>query len=385
MEIASMLLNIGAKVSPALDGLSKVDSKMVQSASTAQTQGGKMTKFLDKVKAGWVAVGAMGAGVLYAFVKNSPVFAAYFQEFGEMIGMIGDTLALALQPVLDPLLDLLWKFADWFDKIPGPLKAFIAILLGLAIAIPVIVGIITALNPITLIIMAIIAIVLLLYAAWEGNWLGIRDILTNVWSIIVSTITRAIDIIKGIIQWFVDFFSAIWSGNWDKAGQLAMQALTAIGNFFKDIFLGIINFLANLGGKIFEAGVNFVKWLVQGIMSVAHMIADAIWNILPDWLKWLIENAASLIGGVAKGIGEWWAGLAGAQLGGYVMRTGPIVAHAGERIIPAGSTSTASSTVIDFHPNVYITGSIGSSESDIRKNANKISEIWRDDLRRLIR
>ncbi len=98
--------------------------------------------WLDFTSKNWKILTGAVIGSFYTIAKLSPLFASYMSEFGGILGYFYDTILIPFTPLIEGLLDILWKITDWVDSMPKSIQ----ILIGLvAIGIPLVVGFVTGL------------------------------------------------------------------------------------------------------------------------------------------------------------------------------------------------------------------------------------------------
>lgn len=199
MEVANLSVKLSADVEQAIAGLHKSDAAIQKSAKVSGSESKKMEGFMGKTKMGYMALAAGAMASMYAIAKSSTVISAYFMEFGEIVGTIFDSIGIALAPIMDPILDFLWKLSDAFEHLPAPIRGTIGIIIAIGATLMAIIPIVGLLvptfvaglaiikaafisltvimlaNPIILVIMGIIAAIALLYFAWDRDWGGIRE------------------------------------------------------------------------------------------------------------------------------------------------------------------------------------------------------------------
>jgi len=310
----------------------------------------------------------------------------------------------------------LFMFGQFGLGILGVAKAFPWILKLGAIFKGVITGIGVGVGTIIAIIAVIVAIIIGMVVAWKENFMKMREFVSDFVGNIKGIFKALIDFIKACFG----FFIAIFKGDWDAACQHIKDGFKAVQDFFKNIILGILNFCAMVAigvirvfKGIVDAIVGFFKWLydkligrsiipdiVNGIINLVAKIPGKIWDffkgipgkilglfkdlgkklydlIMPKALK----EAFEIIGGGIKKVGKWL----GFQYGGIVPgRLGtpvPIIAHAGERIIPAGRPAPGAAGVT-FAPVITIYASVA-SDYDVRRLADTLKRYWVEDFERL--
>lgn len=170
-------------------------------------------------------------GALLLVGSTSAIASSYVGELGALFGTLVDEMLAPLMPIFDAILDALWAFADWFAQ-QGPVVKAIIIAIGAVIVF--------AFSPAIAIILAIIAVLLLLKAAWDSNFLGIRDITQAVIGKVVEWlktawdwIGRVIDGIKAAWDWLKSVGQAtvnFVSGNQPASTPQATQPVAASSN-----------------------------------------------------------------------------------------------------------------------------------------------------------
>lgn len=106
-----------------------------------------------------------------------------------------------------------------------------------------------ALGPIGLIIAGVVLVAGLLYAAWNSNFMGIRDITMNVVNAVSGFFenlgSKAFDVVQSITTFFSDAWNSIAStaqAVWDTISNI----FTTIGQIWLAINLVIIEGILNL-------------------------------------------------------------------------------------------------------------------------------------------
>lgn len=250
---------------------------------------------------------------------------AEIEEFFSLF--TGGEMNDATKIMSDLFIKLVFAFqavAQWISENKEIVQAFflglVAAITGLLI-IGTITGLITALmNPMTLIILAVGA----LFAAWQTNFLGIRDLtdaviqfvvagfqyLVAFWNdwggVITSLFTNIWDIIKGIWQLatailiaVIAVFVGLLTGNWSKAFELLKAAA-------KNAWAGIVNIFSGAFGAIMDGLNAFVKmftdkldWLFVKAREIGAKIKDALAQISP-----FHKSSPSLVQYVEMGVAK---------------------------------------------------------------------------------
>jgi TP901 family phage tail tape measure protein len=220
-------------------------------------------------------------------------------------GTGGLMTALGITPEAQATITSIFQFLqDNLPVIAGAITGIGAVLAGAAIA-SAISAIVAAIAAIGLPILALVAAAGVLGAAWAGNWGGIRDTLTAIWT---NTLQPAL---AALWQWLqvnipiaIQTLAAFWTNT-------LAPALTALWTFWTT--------------SVFPALQTLWDWLATNIPAAIQTVSDfwtntlqpalqTVWdfidkNILPtlstvwDWLATNIPTAVSTL--VAKWLEGW--------------------------------------------------------------------------------
>lgn len=288
--------------------------KIIDWLAKMEKESGMITKII-----GWVTALIATFAAAWAIVQ---VAAAIVSVFISLISAAG-----AVYSALASVIAFLSTAATGFAMIISAVGTFISILVSVITTIisvgatiaSVVAGIIATLNPITLVILAIIAVIIALYAAWETNFLGIRDI-----------INKAVDTMRSKFQSFVDWLSGIPAK--------------------------IKGFFSGLG----ESLANGVKTAFNGI--------------LPDEVGLpTVEVAGQSFGGGSIDLPEL-------DTGGYIEETGIAKVHKGESVVPADVTKEVTNNTSNESGD-SVTVNVGGIE--VGDQSLDLSNMSRSDLKQL--
>lgn len=158
---------------------------------------------------------------------------------------------------------------------------------------------------------------------------------------------------------------AVWAGGEIVKGivvgiQKAISSIFAIGkSIMRNIFWGV----RAVGRGGLDLGIEMVKRIVSGIQGVISALATAAGNLMRRWwntiVNWFRKAWAALVGaagaivakiaGIGAGLGAWVNRLPKFERGGVVPgpvgAPVPILAHGGERIIPARGGEAGGPTI----------------------------------------
>lgn len=212
---------------------------------------------------------------------------------------------------LTPVIDLLVKMGEGFEKLPGPAQIFItvfgAVLAIAAIAIPIILGVAAAGAALNIAWLPVIAIILAVAAAIAGiilviqNWGAITDWLGEKWNQFTSWLA---DGTSKLASDFVNWFNEMKQGAIDKFNELKESAGNSIQNFKNDA-VNKVNELKtdfiNKANELKDGAVEKFNGLKERASSVMQSAKDAI--VSP------IQSAKDKIGGIIEGIKGFFSGL----------------------------------------------------------------------------
>ncbi len=305
MELGKIAVTITAEgAKKAEQDILKVEEAFSKTAKSMTSKTPSVEYFLKRFGVGLAGVSAAAVG-LYALIKAGPVAYAYWQEFGEIIGVISDTIVTALAPAIESVLGWLWGFSEWFANLPAPVQGAIGALGIIAVAIgvlgtviswlsggfailagiigPIVIPILSALGGVVTAVAGffaglglatvaaaaiIIAAVVLLYLAWTKNWYGIRDKTFAVIAWISEKIT-------GFNDWIIEKWTDIKDfigGVWDKIKETADTLWTKLIEIFDGIKKDII-----------DRWTKLKDWILS--------------NPIVQVIKTVYETASSMIGG----------------------------------------------------------------------------------------
>ena len=143
------------------------------------------------------------------FARTSDGLANSTRSMKSQLGDAAVKIGTLLLPIAQKLVNVISQVITWFTNLSPTTQRVIVIILAvvaaigpllmivgsLISAIGAIVGVVSgpllaALAPVILVIGIIIGVIALLAAAWNNNWFGIRDTLTNIWNNILNQLLR---------------------------------------------------------------------------------------------------------------------------------------------------------------------------------------------------
>ena len=275
------------------DDLEGVERSMENTADSAGDSAEELEGFSQRFQ------GAMGAAVAALAVgaagllSQVPVLGEAFSGLGAIVEALSFQMDSVLRPILSPLTDFFFELSNAIFEADGAMGTLIGVgtsfvsiaaviittiatigsLLGVwastaagVIAVlgklgGVVLTVISLLEPISTAILLIIGALVLLQQAWSNNWFGIRDITTDVMSVIRDT----------IVGGFLD---------------LASRALEALGDFatdtravLSDVARRMATWAGDLASDAYSWGRNLIERFIDGIQSAIGRLRDFLGDL----------------------------------------------------------------------------------------------------------
>ena len=224
----------------------------------------------------------------------------------------GNSLKETLLPIIEKLIELIKKVADWWNNLSPAMKQAITIMAVVTTALLLLAGAVVifqlAASPILLIILAVALVItgiILLIMHWKEvmQWIGDifvwlwKKVLQPIWNFLkkifapqIAIITTIFELLKIAIGKLGDAFTWLWE-----------KVLKPVWDFFKKIY----------------------DWLKEKFLDVIGSVVDK--------LKSVIKLAKKARGKIASAAGSV---LGSKKDGGYIPETGPYLLHQGEYVVP---------------------------------------------------
>jgi hypothetical protein len=266
MDISTALQTDSATVADALAKAYQGNFKALRSLTPEMATMIKEGATLDEV------MNVLGGTFGGAAAKNAETAAGKMAILKNSISETKESIGAALLPVVEAVLPVLQKFADWAQNNPDAFLA-IAAAIGLVAAAIVATNIAMALNPFSLIAAGVALLVTALVVAYKKfEWFktGVDAIINSILGAFESVVNGAIMMVNGIIRAYnaiplLPDISTIGHVNLPRMGGTATQMATRM-NIPKMAEGGIVNSptLALIGEAGPEAVVPLDKMRGQG-------------------------------------------------------------------------------------------------------------------------
>lgn len=140
-------------------------------------------------------------------------------------------------------------------------------------------------NPIGIVVIAIVALIAILWHLYNTNE-DVRKAIDAIWSalqelgnIIMSILKPALDWLMGALGNLTEFFSALFSGDFGKAGKMIEDFFNSIWNSISNIdWNGILSTILDGIKELPHMIIDGVKQVLSGGIDIVAMIISFIWG-----------------------------------------------------------------------------------------------------------
>lgn len=334
-------------------------------------------KTLKKTGDSFKLFGLIGLGTMAALFVNTPIMAAGFNLIRFALLSLFITLQARVLPVFKVLAKWINRINQFFKEhktitkyttiFIGLVAAFavgVAIIAGLSAAVLAIVGAFTILSSL-LAGTAVVLVPLVATFLGLGIALGLIKLKDMAWEWLSEKLSGIKEKLIGIKDKLAEFVGT----KFDKLRE-------ALWGIFK--IPGIV--LGAIVGTFKTWVVEPIQKLVNGIFDIKDTVWAKIKSGFMGALSWLkdIRFEVPTITRFGRSIGgQSFTPFSGFQAGGLVTRTGPILAHAGERVTPANQMGGSGDTSIniDFSGANFNVSDIGGIKQTAEEIAFEVSRV----------
>lgn len=209
---------------------------------------------------------------------------------------------------LGPVLAILGTLMNVFSTVSGGVKGLISLLgaggagAGAAGATGAAGGLAGALSGLAAPIAIVIGAVVALFAAWQTNFGGIRDVTAEIVEEVNDLVNALVERYGAQIQAIMDFFFEIASG--------ALKALEELFSGFLNVVKEVINLLSALiegdWQGVWTSAQNIVSIIFESIMSALGALLDGIVNAIVGIAGKLLATAENTFNNIKSGFENAW-------------------------------------------------------------------------------
>lgn len=260
---------------------------------------GKLKTAIPAVKGALVAVKGAIAGIsapVVAVVAVIGTLVAAFatlwktnEEFRNKITAIWNQIKGTFDKLCQGIVDRLNKLGFDFENIGEVLKAiwkgfcdFLA-----PIFEGVFQNIANMFDTIVNVILGILDFFIAIFTGdWEGVWDAIKGIFESIWNGIVALFQNIGNTLLGILDAICGWFGTTWDNTWNSIKQ-----------FFVDIWNSIVSFFTNIIDTIKTSVSNFVTTIINFFAQLPTNIANFItnaWNSVVTWATNMVNKAREM-------------------------------------------------------------------------------------------
>lgn len=260
---------------------------------------GKLKTAIPAVKGALVAVKGAIAGIsapVVAVVAVIGTLVAAFatlwktnEEFRNKITAIWNQIKGTFDKLCQGIVDRLNKLGFDFENIGEVLKAIWEGFCNFLAPIfeGVFQNIANTFDTIVNVILGILDFFIAIFTGdWEGAWDAIKGIFESIWNGIVAWFQNIGNTLLGILDAICGWFGTTWDNTWNSIKQ-----------FFVDIWDSIVSFFTNIIDTIKTSVSNFVTTIINFFTQLPTNIANFItnaWNSVVTWATNMVNKAREM-------------------------------------------------------------------------------------------
>lgn len=290
------------------------------------------------VRGAFAALGGpigIAIALFLTLITGSEEFRNAIGNLLKVVGTLVGQLLGAVMPVLSMLFEAIAPVIAQLGSALAPVVTLVADLLQAVLtpAIAALAPVVAALRPVFaavsetlgLVISVLTPLINLLVSLLIPVVNSLAPIVTTVFTVVADVIKSALDVVMGVVE----FTLGILTGDWDRAWKGIEQTVNGAMTLIKTVILGALQIIGSVFSNTWNALVNVVSiaWgairnaVTTGVSSVVDFVAQLpgrilnffsnfgslLYNAGADLLRGLINGISSMVGQViarAKGIGS---------------------------------------------------------------------------------
>lgn len=262
-----------------------------------------------------VGIGALAAGFIAALATSEQFRNALGQVIGALIGIVKpiieavlpalgqiaegfmnmvNTVIAALVPMVTKIVEIaaavlgaLVPVAEWLGKVLGPAFDWLG---GVVKAVFELIGKIIA-DAVNIISGVLDFFLAALTGNWDKAWGALGDILKNAWKLFEDLVGGGLSLLRDALsnagKAIADIWNALWGGlgdflrgAWDGIVGKVKEGAGRVTDFLKGLPKGILDAIGNLGDLLKGSGSALIGGFIDGIKNAANGLKDAVKGVL---------------------------------------------------------------------------------------------------------
>ena len=137
-----------------------------------------------------------------------------------------------------------------------------------------------------------------LMSIWKGLCDFLAPIFVGVFQYISDTIQVILDVILGVVDFFISIFKGDWEGAWN-----------AVKSIFEAIWNGIVSWFQNIGNTLLGVLNVFLGWIGtswEGIWNGIKTFFENLWNGIVAWFQGVLNGIATFFTNIWNGISTFF-------------------------------------------------------------------------------
>ena len=181
-------------------------------------------------------------------------------------------------------------------------------------------------GPIGIAIAVIVGLIAIVMHLWKTNE-EFRDMIKEIWSSIQEVFSLTIELIKAIINVFIEWFKAVWTKYGDDIKKMTdglWQGILGVIRGIIEIIKGIIQVFIGIFTGDFEKLKTGITTIWKGLWEVIRSIVSGAWSVISGAFGILKTNITSWFTGIVTSATGWGKNLIGGFIDGIKSMAGAV-------------------------------------------------------------
>jgi len=122
---------------------------------------------------------------------------------------------------------------------------------------------------------------------WNSNWMNIRLIFEDVWNVIETVFGSVIEVITNALSLFLNVITGNWSGAWENIKAIFSAVWDAIVSVFNLALDAILNLFGVILPSIGQAATNVINAVKEAFVNT--------WNSVVEWFTTAVQDPVQTI------------------------------------------------------------------------------------------